>query len=76
MAADAGTCSVLELLDLSAVDSPRADPEASVVGGYVWTFSVMFDKYSASTESLLCGVPQGSVLSPIPFSLYLLLSSC
>uniref|UniRef100_A0A8C6VWU7 Reverse transcriptase domain-containing protein n=1 Tax=Nothobranchius furzeri TaxID=105023 RepID=A0A8C6VWU7_NOTFU len=86
---DAGDCSVLVLLDLTAafdtVDHhlllERLRDWVGLSGSALeWfssylserSFSVAISKFRSSTTSLTHGVPQGSVLGPLLFLLYLL----
>ena len=89
MKADAGECSVLLLLDLSAAfdtihHSILLDRLQKWVGlsdlalGWFSSYlsgrsvSVAVDGYVSSSAPLTSGVPQGSILGPILFSLYML----
>ncbi len=85
---DSGSCVVPLLLDLTAFDTvdhgirvARLKNHVGVQGlALKWlssylkdrTFSVSLGDSSSSTAPLVCGVPQGSILGPILFTLYLL----
>ncbi len=89
MHANAGECSVLLLLDLSAafdiIDHSillsRLQQWTGITGTALDWFpsylsdrscSVAIDDYVSSSAQVMCGVPQGSILGPILFSLYML----
>ncbi len=89
MAADAGECTVLVLLDLSAafdtvdhcIVMNRLHSLVGISGRALdWlssylsdrSFSVSIGTYMSDSAPLSCGVPQGFVLGPLLFSLYML----
>ena len=75
-------CSTLaQLLTLLTILLKRLQQWVGITGSVLdWftsylserSFSVVIDNFVASPAPLTCGVPQGSVLGPILFSLYML----
>ena len=76
MSSFVGECSVLVLLDLSVAFDTEQHPDwkAEAVGGCLWERpgAGLLAPYMSETAALSCGVPQGSVLGPILFALYML----
>ena len=83
--ADSGNLAVLLMLDLSAafdtIDHTlllqRLHGSVGVTGAHLWFSSYLHDRWqyvsvgeASSSTPLHCGVPRGSVLGPILFSLY------
>lgn len=76
LATDSGDCVILVLLDLTAAFD-TVDHEILALEWFRsyladQTFCVSLGDSLSSSAPLLCGVPQGSVLGPLLFSLYLL----
>ncbi len=80
LATDSGDSVVLVLLDLSAAFDTVDQSDVGLKGTVLkWfqsflsdrIFFVKLDNFSSSVAHLTCGIPQGSILAPFLFSLYM-----